>query len=63
MADALSKKEDTYLKTKIEKETVFLQAKAQGSLYAISFPFFTWLEELKANYDKDETVKDLIGKL
>ena len=40
MADALSKKEDTYLKTKIEKEIVFLQAKAQGSLYAISFPFF-----------------------
>jgi hypothetical protein len=63
VADALSRKEGANLKTKIEKEIAFLQAKAQGSLCAISFPSFTWLEELKASYDKDEVVKELIGRL
>jgi hypothetical protein len=63
VADALSRKEDTNLKTKIENETASLQAQAQGNLCAISFPSFTWLEELKTSYDEDETVKDLIGRL
>jgi hypothetical protein len=40
-----------------------LQSQDQGSLYAISFPSPTWLEELKANYDEDNEVKDLLSKL
>ena len=63
VADALSKKQDTNLKTKVEKETIWLQSQDQGSLYAISFPSPTWLEELKASYDEDNEVKDLLSKL
>ena len=63
VADALSKKQDTNLKTKVEKETIWLQSQDQGSLYAISFPSPTWLEELKASYDEDNEIKDLLSKL
>lgn len=63
VAYALSRNEETNLKIEIEEETTFLQAQAQRSLCAISFPSLTWLEELKASYEEDDTMKDLLGRL
>ncbi len=63
MADALSRKQETNLKTKIEKETALLQAQAQSNCWAISFLSPTWLKELKASYDEEVEVKDLINRL
>uniref|UniRef100_A0A2N9F7Y1 Reverse transcriptase/retrotransposon-derived protein RNase H-like domain-containing protein n=1 Tax=Fagus sylvatica TaxID=28930 RepID=A0A2N9F7Y1_FAGSY len=63
VAYALSRNEETNLKIEIEGETTLLQAQAQGSLCAISFPSLTWLEELKASYEEDDTMKDLLGRL
>jgi hypothetical protein len=63
MVDALSRIEDTDLKTEIESETTTLQAQAQGSLCAVSFPSPTWLDQLKASYEKEEDMKALVGRL
>ncbi len=63
MADALSRKQETDLKTEIEKETTLLQAQAQGNCWVISFPSPIWLDELKASYDEEAEVKELIHRL
>ena len=63
VAYALSRKEETDLKTEIERKIAFLKAQAQGSLFTISFPSLTWLEELQASYEEDDAVKDLLGRL
>jgi hypothetical protein len=63
VADALSRKEDTDLKTEVEKETAYLQAQTRGHLYAISFPSPTWLDDLRASYEEDEELKSLVSRL
>jgi hypothetical protein len=63
VADALSRKEDTDLKTKVEKETAYLQAQTRGHLCAISFPSPTWLDDLRASYEEDEELKILVSRL
>jgi hypothetical protein len=63
VADALSRKEDTDLKTEVEKETAYLQAQTQGHLCAISFPSPTWLDDLRASYEEDEELKSLVSRL
>ena len=60
MADALSRKEETDLKT---ERLHYYKIKAQGSLNAISFPSPTWLSDLKASYDEEATVKELLKRL
>uniref|UniRef100_A0A2N9HWG4 Tf2-1-like SH3-like domain-containing protein n=1 Tax=Fagus sylvatica TaxID=28930 RepID=A0A2N9HWG4_FAGSY len=66
VADALSRKQETDLKTEIEKETTLLQAQAQGNCWVISFPSPIWLDELKASYDEeaeDQGTSKLAGLL
>uniref|UniRef100_A0A2N9GVS5 Integrase catalytic domain-containing protein n=1 Tax=Fagus sylvatica TaxID=28930 RepID=A0A2N9GVS5_FAGSY len=63
VADALSRKEDTDLKTEVEKETAYLQAQTRGHLCAISFPSPTWLDDLRASYKEDEELKSLVSRL
>uniref|UniRef100_A0A2N9HR88 Reverse transcriptase n=1 Tax=Fagus sylvatica TaxID=28930 RepID=A0A2N9HR88_FAGSY len=63
VADALSRKEDTDLKTEVEKETAYLQAQTHGHLCAISFPSPTWLDDLRASYEEDEELKSLVSRL
>jgi hypothetical protein len=60
VADALSRKQKTDLKTEIEREIAMLQAQPQGNFWAISFPSPTWLDELKASYDEEAAVKELV---
>ena len=60
MADVLSRKQETDLKTEIERETTLLQAQPQGNFWAISFPSLAWLDELKASYDEEVAVKELV---
>jgi hypothetical protein len=63
VADALSRKEDTDLKTEVEKETAYLQAQTRGHLCAISFPSPTWLDDLRASYEEDEELRSLVSRL
>jgi transposase InsO family protein len=63
VADALSRKEDTDLKTEVEKETAYLQAQTHGHLCAISFPSLTWLDDLRASYVEDKELKSLVSRL
>uniref|UniRef100_A0A2N9H0U4 Integrase catalytic domain-containing protein n=1 Tax=Fagus sylvatica TaxID=28930 RepID=A0A2N9H0U4_FAGSY len=63
VADALSRKEDTNLKTEVEKETAYLQAQTRGHLCAISFPSPTWSDDLRASYEEDEELKSLVSRL
>jgi hypothetical protein len=63
VADALSRKEDTDLKTEVEKETTYLQAQTRGHLCAISFPSPTWLDDLRASYEEDVELKSLVSRL
>jgi hypothetical protein len=63
VADALSKKEDTDLKTEVEKKTAYLQAQTRGHLCDISFSSPTWLDDLRASYEEDKELKSLVSRL
>uniref|UniRef100_A0A2N9GRJ2 Integrase catalytic domain-containing protein n=1 Tax=Fagus sylvatica TaxID=28930 RepID=A0A2N9GRJ2_FAGSY len=63
VANALSRKQETDLKTEIKKETTLLHAQAQSNCWAIFFPSLTWLNELKASYDEEAEVKELTHRL
>jgi hypothetical protein len=61
-ADGLTREEDIDLKIEVERETPLLQAHGQGNLCAISFLSPTWLEELKASYEEDASMKEFVGR-
>ena len=63
VVDALLRKEDTDLKTEVEKETAYLQAQTRGHLCTISFPSPIWSDDLRASYEEDEELKSLVSRL
>ena len=63
VTDALSRKEDTDLKTEVERETAYLQAQTRGHLCVVSFPSPTWLDDLKASYEEDEKLRSIVSRL
>ena len=63
VTDAFSRKEDTDLKTEVERETTYLQAQTRGHLCVVSFPSPTWLDDLKASYEEDEKLRSIVSRL